>query len=577
MALQKVIELRNIDPHIWKACAGSSVEIPVVGTKVYYFPQGHAEQASSAPNFSSLVCAKDMVLCRIVSVMFLANPDTDEVFVRIRLEPLDRSLAGFIRKPPVAVGFSQDGGIDDTEEKVVSFAKILTPSDANNGGGFSVPRFCADSIFPALDYKAEPPVQTISVKDVHGVVWEFRHIYRGTPRRHLLTTGWSKFVNHKKLVAGDSVVFMKNQSGELSVGIRRTARSNGSVDCIRWNYHVGAAANSSTKLEEEFGCGEAFSRSSRGRVPAESVVEAAELAGANRPFEVIYYPRTGSPDFVVKAEDSSRMTWFQGTVSSIATPDHGPWKGSFWRMLQVNWDEPEVLQNVNRVSPWQVELAAATPPLQTPFPPTKKFKVPQNPDLLTGEGPLFFPMTGLSNSMMGHLNLTPSLFNYNTFPAGMQGARHDPICVSSLSNFVSKNMGDMYSNNIYGNKTTPKSSCVSTELSIGSSSHSDNSSPHSQGSVHFFGTETSGHHNCNMTAKASVTSFQLFGKTIQTKQTAKSGFDDGGCMEDEVIKEYKEADGVSKPLHSSSYPYEGMYNGLDVQCQRVSAVEACSL
>ncbi|BFG31851.1 hypothetical protein CerSpe_181250 [Prunus speciosa] len=81
---------RPIDPKIWRTCAGNSVQIPILHSRVYYFPQGHLEQYSSS---------------------------TDET------------------------------------DKVVSFAKILTPSDANNGGGFSVPRFCADSIFPALNYQ----------------------------------------------------------------------------------------------------------------------------------------------------------------------------------------------------------------------------------------------------------------------------------------------------------------------------------------------------------------------------------------------------------------------------------------
>ncbi|KAI4994979.1 hypothetical protein ZWY2020_034882 [Hordeum vulgare] len=41
--------------------------------------------------------------------------------------------------------------------------------------------------------------------------FKFRHIYRGTPLRHLLTTGWSNFVNEKKLLAGDSIVFLHCQ------------------------------------------------------------------------------------------------------------------------------------------------------------------------------------------------------------------------------------------------------------------------------------------------------------------------------------------------------------------------------
>ncbi|XP_030929737.1 E3 UFM1-protein ligase 1 homolog [Quercus lobata] len=57
------------------------------------------------------------------------------------------------------------------EDKILSFAKILTLSDANNGSKFSVPRFYADSIFPPLNYQAEPLVQTLLVNDVHDVIY----------------------------------------------------------------------------------------------------------------------------------------------------------------------------------------------------------------------------------------------------------------------------------------------------------------------------------------------------------------------------------------------------------------------
>lgn len=247
-------------------------------------------------------------------------------------------------------------GADDDEDKIVAFAKILTPSDANNGGGFSVPRFCADSIFPPLNYQAEPPVQTLTVTDIHGVTWDFRHIYRGTPRRHLLTTGWSKFVNHKKLIAGDSVVFMRNLAGEMFIGVRRAVRSNNGSDCARWREQIGCGTGDvKIKVKDE-----GFSRSGRGRVSQEAVMEAVERATQGLPFEVVYYPRAGwYSDFVVKAtlveralnvfwtagmrvkmametEDSSRMTWFQGTISSASVPECGPWRFSPWRMLQVH-------------------------------------------------------------------------------------------------------------------------------------------------------------------------------------------------------------------------------------------------
>lgn len=110
--------------------------------------------------------------------------------------------------------------------------------------------------------------------------------------------------------------------------------------------------------QQEEKCKEGFSRNGKGKLSAKSVAEAAELAAKNMPFEVVYYPKAAWSDFVVKAEvvdeamsvvwspgmrvkmaveadDSSRMTWFQGVVSSVAVPDVGPWKGSPWRMLQV--------------------------------------------------------------------------------------------------------------------------------------------------------------------------------------------------------------------------------------------------
>jgi len=46
----------------------------------------------------------------------------------------------------------------------------------------------------------------------------------GQPRRHLLTTGWSSFVNKKKLVSGDAVLFLRGDDGELRLGVRRAVQ-----------------------------------------------------------------------------------------------------------------------------------------------------------------------------------------------------------------------------------------------------------------------------------------------------------------------------------------------------------------
>ncbi|KAJ0755146.1 putative DNA-binding pseudobarrel domain superfamily, auxin response factor [Helianthus annuus] len=40
----------------------------------------------------------------------------------------------------------------------------------------------------ALDMSQPTPTQDLLALDLHGVEWKFKHIYRGPPRRHLLTT-----------------------------------------------------------------------------------------------------------------------------------------------------------------------------------------------------------------------------------------------------------------------------------------------------------------------------------------------------------------------------------------------------
>ncbi|KAJ8541673.1 hypothetical protein K7X08_002489 [Anisodus acutangulus] len=547
----------DVDPTIWRAIAGNSVQIPAVGSRVYYFPQGHAEHSTSGSPILHSAVIPPFILCRVLSVRFLADSVTDEAFAKIFLLPINQSDGN---DNDIAVND------DEVEDDVVSFVKILTPSDANNGGGFSVPRFCADSIFPRLNFVAEPPVQNLVIRDIHGFVWEFRHIYRGTPRRHLLTTGWSKFVNSKKLVAGDSAVFVRKiRTGELYVGVRRATRGNDV--CQRWT---------STLLKREQtsidgGNGEVGWRTGQGRVATEAVAEAAEMVARGMAFEVSCYPRAGWADFVVRAEaveassnmfwtvgtrvkiameteDSSRTACFQGTVSSVILPESGPWRGSPWRMLQITWDEPEVLQHAKRVNPWQVECILPTPQLHSGFPPSKKIKLP-NGLLPDGEGKFFFPMTGLSNPTIGHCS--PSLGNCTSFPAGMQGARQNQISVSSLSNVKSNNNLGFCANNSLDEEIKLKLESVSTKLNIGSS-YSDNLSPDSQSSVHFWDNELVTKPGSSSLTKVRVSSFQLFGKVIHVEHV-EGGFDGFGCSENDSIQVFKEID---EPQLSKHVLYE---------------------
>ncbi|CAN1174257.1 Auxin response factor 18 [Linum perenne] len=490
-----------LDSQFWHACAGGMVQIPPVNSRVYYFPQGHAEHAQLSVDFGPpRPQIPSMVPCKVSAINYMADPETDEVFAKIRLTPLSGSTSRDDSDDGLFVG---GDGMESSQEKTASFAKQLTQSDANNGGGFSVPRYCAETIFPRLDYNAEPPVQTILAKDVHGETWKFRHIYRGTPRRHLLTTGWSNFVNQKKLVAGDSIVFLRADNGDLCVGIRRARRGiGGGSECPSgWN---------SYGFMREDECSNPMRKNVNGDVKAkirpESVVEAATFAAKGHPFEVVYYPSAGTPEYWVRAsavraamqiqwypgmrfkmpfetEDSSRISCFMGTISSVQVAEPIHWPNSPWRLLQVEWDEPELLHNVKRVNPWLVELVSSMPAIHiAPFsPPRKKLRFPQTPDFSL-MGQLSLPsFTGNSLRSNSPLCCVP-----NNIPAGIQGARqfdlpssdlHFNKLQTGLSPFGFEQLAAPTSNVPINNSTAKANSDenVSCLLTIGSSSPKESS------------------------------------------------------------------------------------------------------
>ncbi|CAK9152557.1 unnamed protein product [Ilex paraguariensis] len=229
------------------------------------------------------------------------------------------------------------------------FCKTLTASDTSTHGGFSVPRRAAEDCFPPLDYKQLRPSQELVAKDLHGIEWRFRHIYRGQPRRHLLTTGWSAFVNKKKLVSGDAVLFLRGGDGELRLGIRRAAHVKSSATvpalCSQWLH--GSTIT--------------------------SVVNAISTRSI---FSICYNPRASTSEFIVpfykfskslqhsfsagmrfkmhfEAEDAAERR-HTGLITGINDMDPVGWPGSKWRCLLVRWDDMEVTRH-NRVSPWEIE------------------------------------------------------------------------------------------------------------------------------------------------------------------------------------------------------------------------------
>jgi auxin response factor len=339
---------KAINSELWHACAGPLVTLPQVGSLVYYFPQGHSEQVavstnrtatSQIPNYPNL---PSQLLCQVHNATLHADKDTDEIYAQMSLQPVNSEKDVF----PIP-----DFGLKSSKHPAEFFCKTLTASDTSTHGGFSVPRRAAEKLFPQLDFSMQPPTQELVVRDLHDNTWTFRHIYRGQPKRHLLTTGWSMFVGAKRLRAGDAVLFIRDEKSQLMLGVRRANRQQ-------------TALPSSVLSADSMHIG---------------VLAAAAHAAANRsPFTIFYNPRACPSEFVIplakfrksvygaqlsagmrfgmmfETEESGKRR-YMGTIVGINDLDPLRWPGSKWRNLQVEWDEPACGEKQNRVSPWEIE------------------------------------------------------------------------------------------------------------------------------------------------------------------------------------------------------------------------------
>ncbi|KAL6888521.1 hypothetical protein ACP4OV_009547 [Aristida adscensionis] len=341
----------NVD--LWHACAGPLVSLPPVGSLVVYFPQGHSEQVAASmqkdldahvPNYPNLA---SKLICLLHSVTLHADPDTDEVYAQMTLQPVNTYGKEALQLSELA--------LKQARPQMEFFCKTLTASDTSTHGGFSVPRRAAEKILPPLDFNMQPPAQELQARDIHDNVWTFRHIFRGQPKRHLLTTGWSLFVSGKRLFAGDSVIFVRDERHQILLGIRRASRQPTNIPSSVLSsdsMHIGVLA------------------------------AAAHAAANNSPFTIFYNPRASPTEFVIpfakyqKALYSNQislgmrfrmmfeteelgMRRYMGTITGISDLDPVRWKNSQWRNLQVGWDESATGERRNRVSMWEIEPIAA--------------------------------------------------------------------------------------------------------------------------------------------------------------------------------------------------------------------------
>ncbi|KAJ0247771.1 Auxin response factor 5 [Hirschfeldia incana] len=338
-----------INSMLWHACAGPLVCLPQVGSLVYYFSQGHSEQVAvstrrsattQVPNYPNL---PSQLMCQVHNVTLHADKESDEIYAQMSLQPV-HSERDVLPVPDF-------GLLRGSKHPSEYFCKTLTASDTSTHGGFSVPRRAAEKLFPPLDYTAQPPTQELVVRDLHENTWTFRHIYRGQPKRHLLTTGWSLFVGSKRLRAGDSVLFIRDEKSQLMVGVRRANRQQTALPSSVLSadsMHIGvlAAAAHATANRTPF-----LIFFNPRACPAEFVIPLAKYRKAICGSQVSVGMRFG---MMFETEDSGKRR-YMGTIVGISDLDPLRWPGSKWRNLQVEWDEPGCNDKPTRVSPWDIE------------------------------------------------------------------------------------------------------------------------------------------------------------------------------------------------------------------------------
>nr|ADG43158.1 auxin response factor 24 [Zea mays] len=376
---------------LWHACAGPVAPLPRKGSVVVYLPQGHIEHlgdaAAAGGGAPPPVALPPHVFCRVVDVTLHADASTDEVYAQLALVAENEDVARRLR------GRSEDGSAEDGDEGETvkqrfsrmphMFCKTLTASDTSTHGGFSVPRRAAEDCFPPLDYSQQRPSQELVAKDLHGTEWRFRHIYRGQPRRHLLTTGWSAFVNKKKLVSGDAVLFLRGDNGELRLGVRRAAQlKNGSAFPALYNQCLNLG----------------------------SLPNVAHAVATKSVFHIYYNPRLSQSEFIIpfskfiksfsqpfsagsrfkvkyESDDASERRC-TGIIAGIGDADP-MWRGSKWKCLMVRWDDDVDFRQPNRISPWEIELTSSVSGSHMSAPNAKRLKpcLPHvNPDYLVPNG-----------------------------------------------------------------------------------------------------------------------------------------------------------------------------------------------
>ncbi|KAI4375777.1 hypothetical protein MLD38_013604 [Melastoma candidum] len=177
-----------------------------------------------------------------------------------------------------------------------------------------------------FDMNLQPPWQELTASDLHGNEWRFLHIFRGQPRRHLLTTGWSVFVSARKLVAGDAFIFLRTSSSEYVISVNRgpVRRLSGTI--------VGIEGLSSAWTDSEWSANEDKTL---------SIVKGIHVRDDRSTVSVHIESDHNSDPFNVDRPNAPSMSNNQHTITSFTLVlefQEGTLQNSYWKKFGVTRD-----------------------------------------------------------------------------------------------------------------------------------------------------------------------------------------------------------------------------------------------
>ncbi|KAF8101658.1 hypothetical protein N665_0202s0021 [Sinapis alba] len=295
-----------LNGQLWKLCAGPLFVHPEIGDKLVTSINDDLCQLKPIFDIPSKIC------CNVFSINLQVETNTDEIYAEVSLLP-DNS--------EVEIPFPET---ENNIQNINYFTKVLSASDTHKTGGFVFLKRHAIECLPLLDMSQPTPSQEIIAKDIHG-----------TPKRHLFTSGWNEFAKEKKLVAGDSFVFLRREwritSWNQKCNIPSSVISKQSM-------HHGVVA---TALD-------AIKRKCMFVVKPIFVNFNKFIDGVNKKFTI------GSR-FSMKFEgnDFNEIRCYGTIVGVRDFSTH--WKDSEWRSLEVQWDGDATIPRPDKVSPWEID------------------------------------------------------------------------------------------------------------------------------------------------------------------------------------------------------------------------------